>query len=219
MIQIYDLAGKNDLRFSPYCWRIKYLLNILKIDYETIPTTFSQRLNNPFFSDSRLPTIIDNEQVISDSFEIAQYIENNYADKNHKLIQNNFDVIRFINHWSDHYLNLSIVERVVFDIIEHLHDEDKEYFIESRTKRFGMHPKQFQELNMSSKKNEFDKCCNFLNNLLLNRKFILDDEVSYADIIILGSLTWGDKVSKNTKINEKFVKLIEWKENLSQICT
>jgi glutathione S-transferase len=82
-----------------------------------------------------------------------------------------------------------------------------------------MHPKQFQELNMSSKKNEFDKCCNFLNNLLLNRKFILDDEVSYADIIILGSLTWGDKVSKNTKINEKFVKLIEWKENLSQICT
>ena len=72
MIQIYDLAGKNDLRFSPYCWRIKYLLNILKIDYETIPTTFSQRLNNPFFSESRLPTIIDNEQVISDSFEIAQ---------------------------------------------------------------------------------------------------------------------------------------------------
>jgi hypothetical protein len=37
-------------------------------------------------------------------------------------------------------------------------------------------------------------------------------------MIILGSLTWGDKVSKNTKISEKFVKLIEWKENLSQIC-
>lgn len=218
MIQIYDLAGKNDLRFSPYCWRIKYLLNILKIDYKTIPTTFNQRLNNPLFGESRLPTIIDNEQLISDSFTIAQYIENNYTEKDLKLINNNLEVIRFINHWSDHFLNYSIVERVAFDIIECLHDEDKKYFVESRTKRFGMHPKEFQELNVSSTKNEFDKCCNFLNNILLKQEFILEDGISYADIIILGSLTWGDKVSKNTKINEKFIKLIEWKNKLSDLC-
>ena len=81
-----------------------------------------------------------------------------------------------------------------------------------------MHPKQFQELAMSSTKNEFDKCCNFLNNILLRQEFILEDGISYADMIILGSLTWGDKVSKNTKIHDKFVKLIEWKEKLSDLC-
>ena len=66
MIKLYDLIGKNDIRFSPYCWRIKYLLNFKQIPYETVPTTFTDRLKNPIFGESRLPTMEDNEMKISD---------------------------------------------------------------------------------------------------------------------------------------------------------
>ena len=76
MITLFDLSGKNDLRFSPYCWRVKYLLNFRKITYQTKPTCFTERLNNVFFGDAKLPTITDDGIKISNSFNIAEYIYN-----------------------------------------------------------------------------------------------------------------------------------------------
>ena len=43
----------------------------------------------------------------------------------------------FINHWSDHFLNASILEEVAYDIISVLDDKDIEYFVESRSKDLG----------------------------------------------------------------------------------
>ena len=36
MITLYELAGKNDLRFSPPCWNVKLCLLYKNIDFETV---------------------------------------------------------------------------------------------------------------------------------------------------------------------------------------
>ncbi|MDG2186739.1 MAG: glutathione S-transferase N-terminal domain-containing protein [Hyphomicrobiales bacterium] len=219
MIKLYDLIGKNDIRFSPYCWRIKYLLNFKQIPYETVPTTFTDRLKNPIFGESRLPTMEDNEMKISDSFIIAKYIESNYLNKNTILISSsNIDAVTFINNWSDNFLNSSILQRVLNDITYHLDPEDKDYFILSRTKRFGEEPKKYQDKHLVIKNNEFIKNCALLNTQLKDRLFILGDQISYADMIILGSFTWGDKVSKNTRIDNNLEYLLKWKEKIEVLC-
>ena len=120
----------------------------------------------------------------------------------------------FINNWSDYFLNPSILERVAGDIIDILDDRDIEYFTESRRVRFGMHPKDFQSNNLKKHENNFSKCCNFLNEILQKQKYFLGNNVTYGDFIVLGSLTWGDKVSNNTVIDDKFKRLRSWKEDL-----
>ena len=216
MITLFDLSGKNDLRFSPYCWRVKYLLNYRKIDYETIPICFTERLADRFFVNAKLPTIMDNEVKISDSFKIAKYIEDKYADKNDKLINiPNEPALLFINQWSDQFLNTSILERVAHDIISALDDRDIEYYIESRSKRFGMHPKDFQDSNIRKDENNFYECCNFLDKILQKQQYLIGDNITYAEMIVLGSLTWGEKVSNNTKIEKKFKRLTAWKDKLA----
>ena len=117
MITLFDLSGKNDIRFSPYCWRVKYLLNFRKITYETKPTCFTERLNNAFFGDAKLPTITDDGIKISNSFNIAEHIENKYVDTDKRIINPvNKSSLCFINHWSDHFLNASILEMSLIHI-------------------------------------------------------------------------------------------------------
>lgn len=219
MIKLYDLVGKDNLSFSPYCWRTKYLLNYKNIPYQIIPTTFTNRIKNNFFGESRLPTIVDDNEKISDSFIIAKYIEKNYFDHSSILISpSNMHSIIFINNWSDNFLNRSIVQRVLNDISAHLDKEDSDYFIASRTERFGEHPREYQAKNLLIKNNEFLQNCKFLNAHLSERTFILGDKISYADIIIAGSFQWGEKVSINTKIDDEFQNLSIWKEKIKIIC-
>tara|TARA_Y100000768_G_C23907395_1_gene648217 strand:- start:259 stop:924 length:666 start_codon:yes stop_codon:yes gene_type:complete len=216
MITLYDLSGKNDLRFSPYCWRIKYLLNFRKIIYQTKPTCFTDRLNNTFFGDAKLPTITDDGIKISNSFNIAEHIEYKYVDIDQRIINTeNKASLYFINDWSDYFLNTSILERVAYDIVSVLDNRDIEYFNESRSKRFGMSPKDFQDYNLKKSENNFNKCCNFLDKILQKQSYLLGENITYAEMIVLGSLTWGEKVSNNTKIEKKFNRLTAWKDKLA----
>jgi glutathione S-transferase len=218
MIKLYDLVGKDNLSFSPYCWRIKYLLNYKNIPYQIIPTTFTARIKNNFFGESRLPTILDNNEKISDSFIIAKYIEKKYFDHSSILISSsNIDSITFINNWADTFLNRSIVQRILNDISFHLDEDDRDYFITSRTNRFGEHPRDYQAKNLLIVNNEFLQNCKFLNIHLSDRTFLLGDKISYADLIIAGSFLWGEKVSTNTRIDNTFEHLLKWKEGIKNI--
>ena len=43
MLKLYDLSGKNDLRFSPPCWNIKLCLIQNEIKFKTIPVRFTDK--------------------------------------------------------------------------------------------------------------------------------------------------------------------------------
>ena len=43
MLKLYDLSGKNDLRFSPPCWNVKLCLIQNKIKFKTIPVRFTDK--------------------------------------------------------------------------------------------------------------------------------------------------------------------------------
>ena len=43
MLKLYDLSGKNDIRFSPPCWNIKLCLFQNNIKFTTIPVKFTDK--------------------------------------------------------------------------------------------------------------------------------------------------------------------------------
>ena len=80
-IKLYELAGKDDRRFSPYCWRTRMALEHKGLEYETIPVRFTDKDAIAFSGQERVPVIRDGNNVISDSWEIAEYLESEYPTK------------------------------------------------------------------------------------------------------------------------------------------
>ncbi|HEU5091240.1 MAG TPA: glutathione S-transferase N-terminal domain-containing protein, partial [Nitrospira sp.] len=80
MIELYDLVGANNLRFSPFCWRTKAVMAYKKIPYTTVPIRFSDKDKLAFSGQDRVPVIKDNGKVVSDSWTIAEYLEDTYPD-------------------------------------------------------------------------------------------------------------------------------------------
>src|ERR1700684_3117302 len=101
-IVLYDLAGADpDLRFSPYCWRIRFALAHKGLPVETVPWRFTERDALSFSGQGKVPVIQDGGKVVSASWAIAEYLEETYpsqplfggpAGKAHA---------RFVNAWAD----------------------------------------------------------------------------------------------------------------------
>ena len=64
-IILYDLSGKNNIRFSPPCWNVKLCLIHNKIDFDTIPIRFTEKEKISFSNQILVPIIKYNEEIIS----------------------------------------------------------------------------------------------------------------------------------------------------------
>src|SRR5437867_12398423 len=81
-MKLYDLAGaEDDLRFSPNCWRIKMALEHKGLAAETVPWRFVEKDVIAFSGQKAVPVLVDGEKIVSDSWEIARYLEHAYLDK------------------------------------------------------------------------------------------------------------------------------------------
>src|ERR1700719_2913039 len=102
-LQLYDLAGaESERRFSPYCWRIKLALMHKGLPFDTIPWRFTEKNAIAFSGQGRVPVLIDGDQVVFDSWTIANYLEARYPDCP-SLFRGDGGraVTRFVNVWAD----------------------------------------------------------------------------------------------------------------------
>src|ERR1700709_562112 len=78
-IVLYDLAGADpDVRFSPYCWRTRFALAHKGLPVETVPWRFTDREAIAFSGQGKGPVVRDEDKVVSDSWAIAEHLEERY---------------------------------------------------------------------------------------------------------------------------------------------
>ena len=96
---MYDLAGADkNRRFSPYCWRIRMALAHKRLNVECMPWHFTEKDKIKFSGQERVPVLIDGSNTISDSWEIAKYLESAYPDRpSLKLDSGEVLFIKFFN--------------------------------------------------------------------------------------------------------------------------
>lgn len=136
-IKLYDLAGaEDDRRFSPNCWRVRLALLHKGLPFETIPWRFTEKETIAFSGQGRAPVIVDREQVVYDSWAIAEYLEESYP-KYPSLFGGEVgkSLSRFTTDWVEAVLNSEIMRLIITDVYSHLHEKDKDYFRTSREKK------------------------------------------------------------------------------------
>ena len=85
-IILYDLSGKNNIRFSPPCWNVKLCLLHNYIDFDTIPIRFTEKNKISFSNQTLVPIIKYNKEIVYDSWNIFVWL--NDKIKEIKLIPN-----------------------------------------------------------------------------------------------------------------------------------
>ena len=194
-IQLFELVGRDDRRFSPYCWRTRMALEHKGLAYETIPTRFTDKDLISFSGQERVPVIRDGDTVVSDSWAIAEYLEEQYSDAPSLFGgATGHGLAKFLNVWTDRTLHLALIKLVIADILDHTDPADHAYFNESRTARLGKTPAQIQTRSEEDVK-AFRAAVAMLRAALDRHDYLSGDAPAYGDYIVFGAFAWCRVIS------------------------
>ena len=195
-LQLYDLAGAEpERRFSPYCWRIKMALAHKGLPFDTLAWRFTEKDAIAFSGQGRVPVLIDGDQVVFDSWTIATYLEDRYADRA-SLFHGDGGraVARFVNTWADGTLVGAIARLLVIDILAHLDVKDRAYFRRTREERFGA-SLELLAANRDTDVLAFRSSLEPLRALLKVQPYLGGTTPAYADYIVFGCFQWARCIS------------------------
>jgi len=217
-IELYDLVGADEKRsFSPFCWRVKMALAHKQLEIKTIPWHFTDKEAIAFSGQGKVPVIVDGENVVCDSWKIANYLENNYSDrpvlfgsleaKSHAL---------FIKNWSEKVLAKSLFPLLIKDVYFHLNEKDKIYFRQTREQFLGQTLEEFSSDRQKDLEN-FRQVLIPLRETLAMQSFLAGDRPNFADYIVFGYFQWARCISE-LKLLETNDPIYSWREKMLSVC-
>ena len=193
MIEVYDLTGANDLRCSPFCARTKAALRYKNLDYTTVPIRFCDKDKLTFSNQDRVPVIKDNGTVVSDSWKIAEYLEEQHPEPKLFPVLGMKKACRFFNMYVDTTLHPAFFPVVVYDVFEKIEPVDRAYFRETFEARLGATLE-----DIAARRDEFrprfKSALADLEAVALGHEYLFEI-LTYADFCLFGTFTWITRVS------------------------
>tara|TARA_R110002126_G_scaffold133424_1_gene277473 strand:+ start:901 stop:1596 length:696 start_codon:yes stop_codon:yes gene_type:complete len=209
-IQLYDLTGKDQARpFSPHCWKVKLALAHKGLDFESVPTSFLDvpKVENGF--GKIVPVVRDGDKIISDSFQIALYLEETYPDRPTLFGgQGGIAHAKFVESWALTTLHSQVAVVAVEEICAMLDSADQDYF---RTSRENMFKKTLEQVSegKSAVIAGLPEKLKPLSHMLNSQKFIGGDQPLFADYIVFGALQWA-RISSATQMLPEGDVVTDW---------
>jgi glutathione S-transferase len=213
-IEMYDLAGADaNIRFSPFCWRTRMALAHKALDVKTVPIRFMDKPKLAFSNQTLVPVIRDGQKVVSDSWTIAEYLDEAYPERARLMDGPQGKALaNFARHYAQNVISAAVLKGVLLDIYNVIDAGDKPYFRETREKRFGMTLEAFTatpEAALADMKSSTAP----LRALLQSQSFINGDKPAFADYCVFGPFMWARNVSK-VKLLEEDDTVYAWRERM-----
>lgn len=213
-IKLYELAAKeDDRRFSPYCWRIRMALAHKGLEVETIPWRFAEKEVIAFSGSTTVPVMIDGARTVTDSWAIAQYLDDAYPDRP-ALFEGAqaLSLAFFFKHWCERTVHGPVLRAVMMDLYNNLDERDKGYFRASREKRFGKTLEEFgadRDGAITALRSALDP----LRPVFSARPFVSGNIPGFADYILFGAFQWP-RVMSPVKLLQSDDPVYAWRERM-----
>lgn len=192
MLKLYDLAGVEDeRRFSPFCWRVKMALQHKGLEGEEIPWRLTEKEAIAFSGQKLVPVLVDGDKTLSDSWEIARYLEAAYPERP-SLFGDTVGEAEalFVKFWCEQTI-LPVLFRIVLpNLFEHLHEKDKAYFRQSREQRLGMTLEEFASPTPETIA-ALRQALAPLGATLEHQPYLGGRAPSFADYIVFSAFQWA----------------------------
>ena len=216
-ITFYDLCGRNGARFSPYGWRTRMALAHKGLDYDLQLVKFTEKEKVAFSGQNLVPVLKDGETVVADSFAIACYLEDAYADRPSLFGGPDAGaagrgMAKAINGFVDRMVQPLIAPLIVADVIDCVDETCREYFRTSREQRFGTTLEAFQA-GREEKVGAFRNALEPIRLVVADQPFIGGTTPTYADYILFGSLQWA-RLTSTFQLVESADPIHAWFERM-----
>jgi glutathione S-transferase len=180
-----------------YCWRTRLALAHKGLPVETIPWRFNKKAEIAASGQGSVPVLVDGNHWVSDSWNIANYLEDTYPDR--PSLFNGAagrSLTRYYSTFADG-LVAAIFPFIALDIFDRIAAEDRDYFLASREKRVGM-TLEALVVDRDAKLPAF--CANLtpLRRTLTAQLFFAGDEPLYADYAVFGPFQWARCISPSS---------------------
>lgn len=192
---LYDLCGTDEnLRFSPYCWRVKLALAHKGLDVECRPWHFTDKDALEFAYYDKVPVLVDGDEVVTDSYQIMAYLDRAYPDTPALLGSGETEArARFFKYFGERSLAPAILKTVIMDLINAVHPKDREYFRDTREKRFG---RTLEEFHSPAKGlAQLDTALEPMRGALTDNEYLDGKSAGGADYLVFGFFMWARCVS------------------------
>ena len=194
-MRLYELVGQDNLRFSPHCWRARLALAHKGLTAEYVPVRFTEKEKIAHSGQGMLPVLEDGAKIVADSWAIAGYLEDAYADRPSLFGgADGHGLARFVNHWASTSLQLAIIRCIIKDVHDHVDPADQAYFRETREARFG----QPLEAIQGDRERHAAALAATLMPLRMTLKaqpFLSGPAPLYSDYIVFSAFQWARCVS------------------------
>lgn len=193
---LYELAAADPaVRFSPHCWKTRMALAHKGLNAERQPWCFTETEMIAFSGQAKVPVLVDGDEVVHDSWRIAEYLERHYPDKPALFTEKPpMPLAGFVNAWADKVLLPAIARVILVDIHACLRPEDQAYFRTSREQVYG---KQLESVvaDRASHVRNLGKALTPLRHILQSRDYLDGAAPAYADYCVFGMFMWARCVS------------------------
>ncbi len=213
---LYDLAAADpNLRFSPYCWRVKLALAHKGLAYDSIPWRFTEKEAIAISGQTLVPVLIDGGTVLHDSQTIAEYLEVNYPHAPSLFGDSQTRALtRFIKQWTEDVLHPAIVKIVLPDIFQLIDPKDQPYFRQTRETRLHTTIEAMAAARATHLP-ALQTALTPLRHTLAVQDFLAGASPAYADHIVFGALQWA-RLTSSTKLLEDDDPIHRWMAALTE---
>lgn len=194
-IRLYDLCGAEDLRFSPYCARVRMAFALKGIPYETVPVAFTEIGSIGTGNFKTVPVVEHDGRFVQDSQTIAAHLDETFPA--HPVLPKDFaskQALRFIEGTMVGVFQLQAMPLVAKDIYDRVQEKDRAYFRESREKRLGRTLEAAAE-GREARLADYRKNFHPLRQVLAAGRWFGGDEPTFVDAVVYGSFHWLTSVS------------------------
>jgi glutathione S-transferase len=210
---LYELGGRNDRRYSQFSWRARLAIAHKGLRAETRAIAVSDKQAIAFSGQDRVPILVDGEEVIHDSWRIAEHLE-----RHHAVAPSLFgDAIghalsRFVNAFVDRSLIPQLVPLLMVDVVDCVESNDARHLREQIERAFR---RPLEELAASRDREivGFRKLLEPVRVTLRAQPFLAGERAAYADYILFSLFQWARIVSA-FEVLEPSDPLAAWRERM-----
>lgn len=213
MIQLWELRGQNDRRYSVFSWRSRMALMHKGLAFNEQPVLQTDKALIAFSGGKTVPILRDGDTVVRDSWQIAEYLERTYPQK-----PSLFDgatgqaLCHFVNVWVDRAIVPLAFKALACDAILIQDPADHAHFRETVERFTGQSPEGLK----AAQDKAFERLSGALDPAratLKRQAFLGGAEPRYADYALFSVFQWARIVSPVRALPEGD-PLLRWIDSL-----
>jgi glutathione S-transferase len=209
MLEMWELRGRDDARFSTFSWRTRMALHHKGLDFVVRPVAVSDKAAVAFSGQSKVPILKVDDQVVSDSWKIAVFLEREFPDRPSLFGGPAGEALsHFFNLWTDRDIVPSIVPNLMSDVLECVDEADARHL---RAQIENIFKKSLEQLSAEREQavQQLRRRLQPVRRVLETKPFLGGPEPAYPDYILFGVFQWARVVS-TTKVLEPNDAVADW---------